>query len=62
MALSLERSHSSIETRDNSSIAQLDDDDHCTGESENSDIDEDILKELESCLDGIKAGSNTAKG
>ncbi len=55
MALSLERSLSGTETRDNSSIAQRDDD--CT--DENSDLDGDILKELESCLESITAG-NTA--
>ncbi len=52
IAISLERSLSGIETKDNDSITEIDDN---TNEQLDLDLDGDILKELESCLEGIKA-------
>ncbi len=55
LAMTLERlSHSDTESKGNS-FAQLCDDD----EDERPDLDDDILKELESCLEGIKSDNTT---
>ncbi len=55
-AISLERPLSGIEPNDDDSIAELDD---SINEQPDLDLDGDILKELESCLEGIKADNVT---